>query len=173
MKFLQKYNSLLIQIFHEEDLCKYDVGYITMEDEHHIVLESFDASGFKDGYIVIPKYNINLIQTNSEYLKKMNVLIKENTLENIQNSYLFKGHKINIKDQNNLLRTLLVYAKDNKLHCSIDISDKGHDIAGWIQEVTDEHIFVQYHEESFLIHIDDVENVEIDSLVGRENALVM
>ncbi len=171
MNYLKKYKSILIEVYHKEDLYHYDVGYITMEDKHHIVLETFNRTGFKDGYIVIPKDNIHIIQTDSDYLKKINILIKENSLENIQNSYLFKGHKIKIKDQSNILRNLLVYAKENKLHCSIDISDDGYRVDGLIQDMSDERVLIKYLDESFLIKIDEVENVKIDSLRGREDIL--
>lgn len=49
--------------------------------------------GFKDGEVLILKERINKIQKNTQYLKEIEILMKENSKENILKSYIFNKKK--------------------------------------------------------------------------------
>ncbi|NYV27998.1 hypothetical protein HP397_04110 [Streptobacillus felis] len=59
----------LVEVYFNGEFDKLSVGYIRKIDDEYIMLEEVDPRGFIDGYSFILKDNINIIKSDTEYLK--------------------------------------------------------------------------------------------------------
>lgn len=169
MELLKKYEGQLLEISDINDLDKFSVGYIVAEDEKNIIIESFSTLGFFSGYDLIKKENIGRISVGTEYLKGMKKLMVENSLENIQNSFIFKNKKIDKFDNNDLIIDLLKKAKENKSIVEINtINDDNY--LGYVIGFDDDFVEFQNYEDESIdnLHFNIIKNISIDDVYFKK-----
>lgn len=74
----------LAEIYKDNDLESFYVGFIKYYDTNILVAECFDRYGGYSGYLVVKLSKINKISYNTKYLKKMSLLIEERKELNIK-----------------------------------------------------------------------------------------
>lgn len=74
----------LAEIYTDNDLERFYVGFIKYYDTNILVAECFDEYGDYSGYLVVKLSKINKISYNTKYLKKMSLLIEERKELNIK-----------------------------------------------------------------------------------------
>lgn len=74
----------LAEIYIDNDLERFYVGFIKYYDTNILVAECFGLYGDYDGYLVVKLSFINKISYNTKYLKKMSLLIEERKELNIK-----------------------------------------------------------------------------------------
>lgn len=89
----------LVEIYTDNDLERFYVGFIKYYDTNILVAECFGLYGGYSGYLVVKLSHINKISYNTKYLKKMSLLIEERKELNVKS---FKD-VINLSINNNRL----------------------------------------------------------------------
>ncbi|WP_156286525.1 hypothetical protein [Oceanivirga salmonicida] len=173
MKYLESYKDKLIKVYYGDEEKIYDIGYIKAEDEDCIVIKTIDIDfGLDDGYCTIFKDEIDFIEIDTQDLKDLQILIKENSKENISNSYIFKNTKLELSNQN-LLINLIKEIMDKKVICKIILSNEEKSAYGFIKEIIDDNkILVSYFDEKTLIDISNVSTIHVDTISHRENYML-
>ncbi|WP_067143645.1 hypothetical protein [Oceanivirga salmonicida] len=172
MNYLELYKDKLIEIYYDNELDGLLVGYIRVEDEKYIAIETFDPMGLQSGYLIVLKENINIIKIDTEYLKDLEILIKENSKENIRNSYIYKGSELEIDNKNVFMNTLKEIM-NKKVICKIILSNSEHSVYGFVERIIDDNqILISYFKEKTLINISDIKNIYIDAISHRENYIL-
>lgn len=74
----------LAEIYTDNDLDRFYVGFIKYYNTNILVVECFGLYGDYSGYLVVKLSHINKISYNTKYLKKMSLLIEERKELNIK-----------------------------------------------------------------------------------------
>ncbi|WP_155733010.1 hypothetical protein, partial [Streptobacillus moniliformis] len=108
------------------------------------MLEEVDPRGFIDGYSFILKDNINIIKSDTEYLKGIEILMNVNSKENILNSYVFDHKEIKLEGEN-IFDDILKKLTGNKLPVTL-LLPESEKVFGYISEISDDFVEVEYFE---------------------------
>lgn len=109
-----KKDKRLCEIYRlNNDPDRFSVGYILKVSEQAVLIQSISPYGEDDGYIYRLTEDIASIQTETEYLKNIEILINYN--------------KVKIKDceisEEQMLTGLFNYVKINQLICAVELCD--------------------------------------------------
>ncbi|CAM3149047.1 hypothetical protein [Streptobacillus ratti] len=169
MRFIDKFKDILVEIYDDDIL---SIGYIIAEDEENIVVREIDPLGFESGITVSLKKSINKIQKNTKYLKELEILIKENSKENILNSYIFKKNDFKIEANDNILDSTLHEIMNKNTICSITNIFDDEITFGFISKIEDEYIVLVYQNETIVMRKDDIKSVEIEDISLKRDYLI-
>ncbi|CAM3149090.1 hypothetical protein [Streptobacillus ratti] len=171
MRFINEFKDDLIEVYHNGNYSKFCVGYIIAEDEKYILLQTIHTMGFEDGKVLFLKEDISKIQKNTKYLKELSILMKENSKENILNSYIFKECDFKIEGNDNVSKLALHEAMNKKMLCLItNIFDNKS--FGFVESIDDESVTLVYQDEITLIRRDEIKYIFIESLEQKKDYLI-
>lgn len=122
---LSKSKQILLEIYRDlENTDKFSVGYIIDYNDNEVLLALIDPTGNYDGYCVYRSEDIFKVSKDTKYINMFNII--DGRID-----------KSNIKIlNNNLIYTLLQYAKRNKYIVSIEIENSGYmDTIGYVTNV--------------------------------------
>ncbi len=166
MEYLERYKNKLVEIYFNDELDKLNVGYIVNEDEDYILLKEISPLGINDGYSLILKKRINMI-SRTDYLDEIELLMKENSKENILNSYIFKDVEI----ESNNFDDILDEVKDKKLICTIFLIDDDYE-TGFITKISKNKITLEYFGEIIKIKKNSIKGFDINGLDNRRDYFI-
>lgn len=117
----------------KEDTERFSVGYILELCEKYCIIALISPSGLYDGYRVIDINEIYKIEYGGDYEKKLKKLydIKK------------QSHKDIKLLENNLIISMLKFAKENEFIITIELLESGlNDVQGYVKNFTDEKLMI-------------------------------
>jgi len=143
-----------------EDTSMFTVGYIVGENEESITVQSFDPDGFDDGIEIIPIHEIYEIDTETNYVKRLQ-------------KYIDNQDKLLSKNDNSVFAGLsitetLKKAKETKKLITINFVYE-FSVSGFIQNIDNEYIEISALTDEgkddgvSLLKIEDIKRISIDS----------
>lgn len=133
IKSAQERKSIICLYTDKDDSGKFSAGYVYKTNEQFVLVEHINQFGLYDGYILKSIGDVFLVEESNKYVQKLYILSNKNGQ---------KHNSIPIND-NDLLRSLLYYAKENKFVVSIQLVNSGFsDAQGFIKEIVGNSITI-------------------------------
>lgn len=147
---LLNYKNCLVEVYAQDEINSFDVGYLFDVDEDWVLLKSYDRYGKYDGYMLLRLETIFKINSKTLYLENIERLITD------KNSH-------NLKLNDGLLVSALNYIREKSV-ASI-ILDNGDAIIGKIKSFDETCITVEVYTDcgikdgNSLIFIDSISTI--------------
>ncbi|WP_156299546.1 hypothetical protein [Streptobacillus canis] len=137
----------LVEVYFNDEFDKLSVGYIRKIDDEYIMLEEISPRGFKDGCSIISKNRINIVKSNTEYLKEIEI------------------------NGGNIFDEVLEKLISQRLILTIELKE-GEKVFGFVQKIDEENIYLEYFQEKILVKKRDVINFYINGINQRRDVLI-
>lgn len=135
-------DKLLVEIYDDiDDTDSFNVGYILCSSGGYYVVSSISPTGYYDGLFTINIDDIIKIQYNTNYIDKIQKLIKiNNETKHFYTDKIFEDG----------IQYVLNYALDNKRILSIELCNSGFfDIVGFVKVINNEILIKEIDEYGF------------------------
>lgn len=172
MRLLDQFKNKLVEIYIYDNYEKMDVGYILSEDDKDIFVQLISPMGFLDGKFMISKDSINKVQSDTKYLKEIEILIKQNTRENVLNGYIFNNTQFDINDEKSIFELVIEQAIKTQVICTIISISNEEKTFGYIKGEDEKYIFVEYKDQKITMRKDEISSISVDTITQRRDVLV-